>query len=193
MPARKSNRYKEMSGSRAKVKRFPQAPPETVDEPDFMALLNDAYAAAEASAWFRAVVPTLDNLGLISRLDAATVIDAAIVQGRIRQCERELGTNLLVDGPRGTRVRNPVSMTLAGLRQSMAGHTKALGLSPQSRQAMDIPNERGANDLNALEKIWITNACWKRGLPTPDFDDTFGWDLNLPDEVFTEACVKWPR
>jgi P27 family predicted phage terminase small subunit len=193
MPARKSNRYKELSGSRAKVKRFPQAPPKTVDEPDFLALLNDEYAAGEASAWFRSVMPVLDNLGLVSRLDGATIIDCAICHGRIRQCERELGSNLLVDGPRGTKVRNPVSMTLASLRQAMSGYAKALGLSPQSRQSMDIPNQRGKDDLNPLERIWINNACRKMGIDQPDFEDESGWDLNLPQEVFELAKVKWPR
>ena len=138
------------------------------------------------------MVPTPDNLGLISRLDGATIIDAAITHGRIMQRERELGSHLLVAGPRGTMVRNPVSMTLAGLRQAMSGHVKALGLSPQARMAMDIPNEGGADELNTIEQLFISNVMWKRGLQAPNFDDPF-WDLSVPDDVFAEACVKWPR
>jgi hypothetical protein len=55
MPARKSNKVKELTGSRAKITRFPQPSPETLDEPDFLAILGDECAASEASAWLRSV------------------------------------------------------------------------------------------------------------------------------------------
>ena len=68
---------------------------------------------------------------------------------------------MLVPGPRGTQVRNPISMTLASYRQSLKTST-LLGLSPASRQSIDVPNPQGrSGGLNVLQEIQWSNCCSK--------------------------------
>ena len=118
-------------------------PRRSADRTQLVSILGDRKAAHDARAWWADVVPVLDESGLLTRLDATVVVEAAICHARVRQCERELAGNMLVPGPRGCMVRNPVRMTLASYRQSLKTYVQQLGLSPASRQSIDVRNPPG--------------------------------------------------
>lgn len=151
MPSRLPENVKVLRGSRAKRRDYPKPAPQRPKEPKWHAILGDRAAARDARAWWAAVVPALDAAGLLSALDATVVVECAICHARIRQCERELAGHLLVPGPRGTMVRNPISMTLSSYRQSLKTYIRELGLSPSSRQSLDVPKVEG--DANILEQL----------------------------------------
>lgn len=164
-------------GSRAKRKATPKPRRNTPKAPVWSALLGDKEAAREAAAWWRATVPELERSGLLTAVDDIVLVECAVCWARIRQCERQLAGNLLVPGPRGTQVRNPLSMTLASYRQSLQSYTKALGLSPSARQGLDIKSP--PRTLDVVSASAIVRQCSNRGLNVP-LDTILGRD---PDEL----------
>ena len=155
MQKRKTTELKAIEGSREPVKRFARPPLHVPPEPAWIDILVDEHAAADAAAWWAYTVPILDDTGLLTRLDSTVIVEAAVCHARVRQCERELAGKMLVPGPRGTQVRNPISMTLASYRQSLKTYITLLGLSPASRQSIDIPNplKGQPKQLTPLEQV----------------------------------------
>lgn len=189
VPRRQSNTEKRTRGSRQKPTNYPQLSPRAPDAPDWCELLGDDRAAADAGAWWDETVPELDRHGILARVDAVVVTEAAVCWARVRQAERELGrTGLLVEGQKGNLVRNPVSLTLSSYRQSLKTYLHLLGLSPADRQGLDLA-DRG-DQLTLMDKLHIVRECSERGITVHigDLDDS-AWDLIVPDDI----CAKYGR
>lgn len=195
VPKRKPAYLKELEGSREPDRNYARPAPHLPPEPNWFSILGDRKAAADARAWWAEAVPILDETGLLTRLDATVVVEAAICHARVRQCERELAGNMLVDGPRGCKVRNPISMTLASYRQSLKTYVQQLGLSPAARQVIDIPNPISqGGGLNPLEEIIWGNAAtqlvrdhgmaWRAHMPSQTAE------IYAKDPVYCDAVIR---
>ena len=163
MPKAISEREKELRGSAAKRKTHPRVARNLPRAPKWRDLLGDEQAARDAARWWRETVPELDRAGILSRVDEALVVECATCVARIAQCEREIGrTGLLIPGQKGNLVRNPLSISLATYRSALAGYIKALGLSPQSRQGMDVAGP--PRQVSQLDAVRIVGECSRRGI-----------------------------
>jgi P27 family predicted phage terminase small subunit len=186
MPARKTTHAKKMAGSRTPTKDYPRLAAYLPREPRWMDLLGNKRTAADARKWWRETVPVLHAAGVLSVLDETLVVEAAICHARIRECERELGrTGLLVDGARGGVVRNPIVMALSSYRQSLKTYLRELGLSPMSRQSLDVPSQLPGK-VSPLKLIQLKQACWRAGVTHIDWDAE-DWDLDVPPDIWDEV------
>lgn len=100
----------------------------------------------EASAEWDRVIPILDAMGVLSRLDRSAVSDYCTVWGRLVWCEQRIqSTDLLLKGQKGELVRNPLLSEANQLRQRFGRYCDLLGLAPAPRGRLDVP-DRGADD-----------------------------------------------
>jgi P27 family predicted phage terminase small subunit len=190
MPRRLSDHEKDQRGSHAARKNVPKLAPTGPKMPRFGELLGDRQAGRDATAWWKSVVPELERAGVLARVDDTILIDAATCVARIRMCERQLGSDLVVDGPRGTKVRNPVSLQLASYRQSLKTYVRELGLSPNARQGLDLPAR--AVGLTPSDKFAILAECDERGINCTLYD-LAGDDWDLAGIVPDDLCDKYRR
>jgi len=189
--ARKTTAQRAREHHKPPERHYPKPPTHMPPEPKWMALLGNRRTAQDARAWWASVVPTLHASGILTRLDQTLVVEAAVCAARILECERELGrTGLLVEGARGGIVRNPIIMALSSYRQSLKTYMRELGLTPMSRQSLDVPTPTGATmtDPDLQRRIWA--ECAKEGVYI-DFSDP-DWDLCVPCEVSERLGLNAP-
>jgi P27 family predicted phage terminase small subunit len=148
------------------IPRTPRPPAQSPVEPDWAALVpgddhEDVIRLREtASAEWNRVVPVLDQLGLLTALDAPVLTDYALCWARLVQCERALAADGLVletwlldaDGRRvrSNLARNPVSVTAKEYRSQLIRYVNEFGLGPASRARIRLEGDRPDQEDESL-------------------------------------------
>ena len=141
---RKSKQAKDLDGNPGKRSVTVVKPPPGVPE-------KPPWLAGEASDEWDRVIPILDSMGVLSRLDRSAISDYCTVWGRLVQAEREIGSgSLLVQGQKGEMVRNPLLSEANQLRQRFGKYCDLLGLAPAPRGRLDIPDKGLDDDPHGL-------------------------------------------
>lgn len=121
----------------------PQAPPEPDWSERFPPKRGDQKGTAVnsrcrkvARATWRRVVPQLDNMGMLARVDEDALVDLCVCVARIDQSERQLSSEgLTMQGERGVQ-RNGVAIIAKGYRDRLKHLEVQFGLTPLARDAM---------------------------------------------------------
>jgi P27 family predicted phage terminase small subunit len=96
-------------------------------------LRNDA-----RRAW-REVVPQLDSVGVLARIDAVVLTEYAVCVARIRELERLLTRDgMTVETERGW-VKHPAATIVGQYRGQLRFYVAELGLAPSSRGRLTVP------------------------------------------------------
>jgi P27 family predicted phage terminase small subunit len=148
------------------IPKTPTPPVQTPVEPDWAALVGgveheDVIRLAEtASAEWNRVVPVLDQLGLLTALDAPVLTDYALCWARLVQCERALAADGLIletwlldaDGKRvrSTLARNPVSVSAKEYRGQLRAYVAEFGLGPASRSRIHLQGDAADREDSSL-------------------------------------------
>lgn len=125
--------------------------------------------AVEAKAEWRRVVPELERMGRLTKLDRALLIRYCSAWGDWRSLDADIAkTGRLVKGQKGNLVRNPLWLMRRDAEQTVTELARQLGLSPDSRLRAGITHqapqpketERPADvtDLEAERKRRLLNA-----------------------------------
>jgi P27 family predicted phage terminase small subunit len=129
-------------GKRSLPTEHPQPTPVAPSEPKWTRLLPGVAAAQvrkDAAAEWKRVVPVLDNLGLLSAVDASLLTDYCICWARLLECERGLSQQGLTrDSERGV-IKNPLTTIATGYRAALKTYVGELGLGPSSRGRLVVP------------------------------------------------------
>jgi P27 family predicted phage terminase small subunit len=121
----------------------PKPPPGVPDRPEWL--------KGEASEEWGRVVPILDSMGVLSRLDRAVIADYCRVWGMLVKVETELeNTNLMVKGQKDELVRNPLFSVANQLRQRFHKCCDLIGLSPGTRSKLDVSDKSADEDPHGL-------------------------------------------
>jgi P27 family predicted phage terminase small subunit len=102
----------------------------------------------DAQAEWRRVVPLLARLGVLSDLDAATVIDYALCWALLRECDRLVASEGI--GQRGERgiQKNPAVTAANQYRAQLRFYIAELGMSPAARTRLpQAPEDDPDSDL----------------------------------------------
>lgn len=139
---------REGNPGRRPIKESLKLPPGAPPEPDWREWFGvtrgeeadeNKRCRADARAAWRLVVPQLDAQGILAKIDAGVLTDAAVCWARIRHCERDISRQgLTVWGARG-QVANPAVTAAAKYRLQWKFYVAELGLSPSSRTRLDGP------------------------------------------------------
>lgn len=137
------------------VKMPPAAPPEPDWSERFGPVRGDAAQTAVnrrcrevARRGWRTIVPSLDAMGLLAKVDADVLLDYCTCIARLDQVERELSRNgLIFQGERGWQ-RNGAAITAQGYRQRLKHLEVQLGLTPLARDALRGDTGGASDDLD---------------------------------------------
>jgi P27 family predicted phage terminase small subunit len=124
---------------------FVKPPPGVPDKPVWL-------KKESAEEWDR-IIPILDSMGVLSRLDRAVVADYCTVWGRLVAVEKELDSaEALVVGrsDRQEWVKNPLWSVSNQLRQRFHKCCELLGLAPGPRGRLDVPDKSQNDDPYGL-------------------------------------------
>lgn len=146
MAIRKSAQAKKLANNPGKSRIDTVKPPPGV--PDMPAWLN-----GEAAAEWGRVIPILDSMGVLSRLDRAVVADYCTVWAQLVRVERELSeSESLTEGrsDRGEWVKNPLWSIANQLRQRFHKGCDLLGLAPGPRGRLDVPDKPLGDDPDGI-------------------------------------------
>jgi P27 family predicted phage terminase small subunit len=137
---------KEGNPGKRRVKDSAKLPPSALREPDWSDML-DKSVAAEASALWRQLAPTLSRaVGLVGE-QQVTLEEYCITVARIRQGERAITRDgMVVDGAMGGVVKNPWTTVLNQYRSHLRSLTGELGLSPASATRITRPESSDDDD-----------------------------------------------
>jgi len=98
---------------------------------------------AEARAEWRRVVPALEEIGVLAKIDRGVLIryctawaDWVELEGLLRKSGK------LIRGQKGNLVRNPLLLIRSDVETTLSDLGKQLGLSPVARLRADITHER---------------------------------------------------
>ncbi len=144
---RKSNQVKKLSGTsrRDRAKTHEGTPAASLRCPD--GLPDDAQ-----KVW-RRIAPLLAERGLLTALDVETLRDLCLCAARLREAEALVKKNgLLVDGYRGSKVKNPAATMAREYRQDLYRWAAKFGLTPGDRSAFDMPEPD--NEPSLAEQLW---------------------------------------
>jgi P27 family predicted phage terminase small subunit len=133
---------------------MPEQPPAyRPSEPDWKPIFGrDKHAAADAHAEWEWTVLELDHRGMLTKTDAATVVDYCLCHARVLQCERRLSSRgFVVPGANGP-VKNPVAQLLTQWRTQLQKHRDSLGLSPMARRRLGREEEPPPDDDSDLDE-----------------------------------------
>lgn len=131
---RKSNQVKKLSGTarRDRAKAHDGTPAASLRCPG--GLPDDAQAA------WRRIAPLLAERGLLTELDVEAARDMCLCVARLREAEALVKKNgLLVEGARGSKVKNPAATLAREYRQDLYRWSSKFGLTPVDRAAFDMP------------------------------------------------------
>lgn len=136
---------KEGNPGKRPVKDSVVLPPSAVVEPDW-SVLEEA-VAAEASALWRKLAPTLvRSVGLVGE-QQVTLEEYVVTVARIRQGERALSSEgMVIPGAMGGKVKNPWTTVLNQYRSHLRSLTGELGLSPASATRITRPESSDEDD-----------------------------------------------
>jgi P27 family predicted phage terminase small subunit len=100
----------------------------------------------EAKREWRRLVPQLEKLGLVSRLDRDALADLCLTVTRLREAEakvEELG--VLIPSGTGWK-KNPAVTAAAEYRKALARWAERFGLTPGDRGRLDLPQVENEED-----------------------------------------------
>lgn len=104
----------------------------------------------EGRAEWRRVVPELDRLGLLTRVDRATLVGYVETWARWWALAREAqGAPAVVAGASGSPVKNPIYTAVTEASTELRRYITELGLSPVARTRLSVP-EPSSDDLGRL-------------------------------------------
>lgn len=87
------------------------------------------------------------DLGVLTALDTAALSGFCASYGRWVQAEQEISEHgILVEGYRGSRVKNPAAQIARDNREAMLKFARELGLTPKAREALTLPLDDPDND-----------------------------------------------
>lgn len=88
---------------------------------------------------WRAVVPRIAALGILSPLDQYALRDMCVCLTRLLECEADISARgVLVEGERG-KVKNPALQIARQYRESLQKWSQKFGLTPGDRDRIDLP------------------------------------------------------
>ncbi len=94
-----------------------------------------------AAEWQR-ITGLLRERGALDALDQAAMRDYLLCWSRLHECERDISERgVLVKGDRGP-VKNPSCQLARQYRDHLMGWSKELGLTPASRQRIEMPERK---------------------------------------------------
>jgi len=95
----------------------------------------------EACPIWRALVPKLIDLGIVTSLDTVALGDMCLCIARLAACERDItGRGVLVEGDRG-KVKNPALQIAREYRTALQNWARRFGLTPGDRDRIEIPED----------------------------------------------------
>lgn len=101
----------------------------------------------EARAEWRRVVPELDKLGILARLDRASLATYCDAWSRWVQARHLIAENgLVVDNPERGPVKNPAWQVYRDAAATVQALAKELGTTPAVRLRMTLPEKDAADD-----------------------------------------------
>ena len=105
----------------------------------------------EAKAEWRRVVPELDKLGILARLDRATLATYCDAWSRWVQARHVLAeSGLIVENPERGPVKNPMWQIYRDAAATLQALAKELGTTPAVRLRMTLPDKDGDDDGSGL-------------------------------------------
>ena len=115
--------------------------PESLKPPIWTRFLGKGQVARDAAAYWREIVPRLEEAGVLSGLDTAVVTEACTCWARIQQMEREVSNGYTAESGRADRgaQKAPALTALNQYRTAFKFYVSELGLSPTSRARMNLP------------------------------------------------------
>jgi P27 family predicted phage terminase small subunit len=156
MAKRYADNVRELTGTRSKPHDSPRFAPIAPPMPDFLGILGDERAVADAEREWERVVPALDVVGLLTVVDGFLVEDLCTTCARIRQAERQIAADgLMVEAagrPDRGKVKHPLLPALSQLRGTYGRYCRLLGIGPASRQSLDVPAPAGGAE-SPLERV----------------------------------------
>lgn len=146
MAVRKSKQAKALANNPGKRNLDVVKPPPGV--PDMPPWLK-----AEASDEWKRIVPILDSMGVLSRLDRAVVADYCTVWAQLVRVETQLAdADALTDTRSDSEgmVKNPLWSVANQLRQRFDKKCEMLGLAPGPRGRLDVPDKPLDDDPDGI-------------------------------------------
>jgi P27 family predicted phage terminase small subunit len=137
MPPRKSINKKRIEGNPGKRHLDAVKPPPGVPE------IPKWLKGEAADEWGR-IVPILDSMGVLSRLDRAVIADYCTVWAQLVRVESELADSEAITETRSNNdqmVRHPLWSVANQLRQRFDRKCELLGLAPGPRGRLDVPDK----------------------------------------------------
>lgn len=90
----------------------------------------------EAQAEWQRVLPPLERMGHLAKIDRAVLVDYCLCWARLVEAEREIrDRGLLIKGARGV-VKNPACQLARDYRSALVTLRRELGLSPLARESL---------------------------------------------------------
>ena len=97
---------------------------------------------AEAKAEWRRIVPEVERMGLLTKLDRGLLIRYCTAWADWRELDAQLAkSSRLIKGPRGTYVRNPLWLLRRDADATVTELARQLGLTPDARVRAGIKHE----------------------------------------------------
>jgi P27 family predicted phage terminase small subunit len=95
----------------------------------------------EARPIWRALVPKLIDLGIVTSLDTVALGDMCLCIARLAACEKDItDRGVLVEGDRG-KVKNPALQVAREYRTALQNWARRFGLTPGDRDRIEIPED----------------------------------------------------
>lgn len=140
----------------------PKLPPKAPKQPRWSAIFSTEaeptaeeearMVARDAAAEWRAVVPVLDQRGLLATVDRAVLVDYCVCWARLLQCERRLAREgLAVKGQKDNLVKHPQTTVAAQYRAALRNYSARLGLSPTDRGRLALPEGDVAEEAGPFD------------------------------------------
>lgn len=141
---RKSKQSKSLDANPGKRPlEIPKPPPGVPEKPEWL--------TGEAGREWDRVIPILDSMGVLSKLDRSAIADYCRVWGRLVAVENEIdGGSILLKGQKGEMVRNPLLAEANQLRQRLHKSFDMIGLAPGPRGRLDVPDKGLDDDPHGL-------------------------------------------
>lgn len=93
-----------------------------------------------AKAEWRRVVPELSRLGMLAKVDRASLAAYCQAVAMLEDAQRALDVDgLVIDGSHGGKVKNPAATVVKEAASTIRGFAAEFGLTPASRSRLVVP------------------------------------------------------
>lgn len=99
---------------------------------------------------WKEISPMLEELEILSSVDAAALADFCVCLARLRQCEEDISARgILVDGERG-KVKNPSCQLARQYRTAVLAWAAQFCMTPVARARMNVKQEKREESLEDI-------------------------------------------